>query len=1725
MPKKRRNGHSPGRGPPHAADIEGSGAMRRAAPQNSGPDPGSIEPGYPRSSAQNREEIVLSMQEMFSHLDPAVIHLLLSEADFNVENAMDSLLELSNAAETTTQPSGFEMAAALLDRQPRTNQMETSKKISDGFTAPDKVNPQRNQSPETTHLTEEFDYLLDQELGAITALQGPSGTQPAVLDLHPLDVENDSKSGSLSSDSSTTLPGQAHRGASPVNELSFGGAACPKENNVSVDFSHLTEDSYSRPSAFKAYCRPGTFPNRTVPTAHPESLHTPAMFWNIKAPVFQPRVGSPGPRFTPVMRPPHPWNGHPFSTAQWLASRPVSQAPLKPSATVPKSWTLPPVSRLILEGPVLVLLRGAPGSGKTTLASAMLEHNPGGVVLSTDEYFTRNGTYHYNPDQLGEAHSWNHVRAKEAFEKGYSPIIIDNTNMQCWEMKPYVSLALKHKYRVLFREPETWWKTKPRELEKRTKHGVTKEKIRRMLEHQDRYVSVQNIMASQPKPTAVFGVDVDVSPQQPLPGGLNRPDLVGDSRFGGHLSSSLPDVSSVGQNFVRTDAAEGEVDLHSSKESMSSQENIEKQTQPTESPESELLDGENLDWELDHCIPPSDSTGLDITEDSPCNPDVLEEKTLEVPAPFAESIGQRVRRDRERGRFAQEVDANQFLNFKLGCDSVTKGTPEDGTELDGTVKQELLNFVGDWPSESLEQRGQRSQRSAPPTLIKHLDEETPSHVDPSCSTYERTVECFEESSLNKTEFLNDLDLLQGKDVKKIRKAGESSLSSLARDEQELSLRTEVRNAGQVLPDNVLECEILSESSTDPKSKDDSLPQPQNPSREIEKDENECKRAPEMVEADSEELSTSKGRIDVQTEDLEVMENYNLSLTPDDKTMSSSRCEADQNAESSKEKRKGSGRKTGKSCRLALTFTNQSSFSACLQEGSPAASPQLPDLMPPPQLEPPLLTTCHSASVQTDPLDFSLLWRINQKSCELDCSAPGLLILHGNPLSFVPKTNEDKTSGHQVPYRVCHEKGSQVEECDLGELPLKQQSLEMLRQHFKHVPIETLEDLYEKCHQDIDWTTNLLLDSGVELYRDDGIEQEDEDKDAEDNPVSLDAQEFKDKEGACASEITGHVPATMPREESRVDGMMMTEQASKDGADALVSLVPGTAATCCATSSTDGADPEDSARLDQSEGNQASDQDQKAQLDPTLDLPEERDTDAVGSESTPRSSSIEHLDQPYVEPGAPQDPCVSQISVQDLAFSEISVETSYQDCGERLEGWIKEEEQEQVRQEREEEDRVTKEEVEAITRSLLAQLEDLESKKEEERSVQGKSGPLDIQMLELKLPTELALQLTELFGPVGISPGEFSPEDCSVQMDLNLAKLLHQKWKETIQERHRQAALSYHLLQESSVHWGETQQVTAGQRDSAAQFLIGADGYSSLSNQSNIQESFPYMDHWNVSRPPVSLRNIMFEEQVMQESLEKSRLSGPDLEKKDGAAILKEKHLFTLFPTINRHFLRDIFRDNNYSLEQTEQFLHTLLDDGPVKNVVAADVSSERTETHRAHSKERKWKQKNEEAEIAQFQDTEDPEYEDFRTEAMLQRRRQQESFDKAAEAYRQGRKDVASFYAQQGHLHGQKMKEANHRAAVQIFERVNATLLPQNVLDLHGLHVDEALLHLQQVLTKKTSEWQQGLCRPQLSIITGRGNHSQGGVARVRPAVQDYLKSQHYRYSEPKLGLILVTLH
>lgn len=1648
--------------------------------------------------SQRRDEIVQSMQEMFSHLDPEVIYMVLSEADFKVDNAMDSLLELSDAAEGIVPPppsvSGFEQAAALLGTS--TTQTDLLSGTAESFAFSNQPASQPELSPGETHLTEEFDALIDQELQTLTSQQTQASSHPLMPSIPLFSLPPPSQSiprSSLPLTSQTQLPApqtspeqadqasysdpglsEARGGSSPVSELSFSGVHIPEAKTISLDFSHLTLEASStepRPSAFQVYRRPDQLCNHTAAMQHQEALSTPAMFWNTQAAEFHPRVV--GPSFiTPVIPNPTPWSSNPLPAAKWLAHGPIRQAPLKPSATVPKSWTLPTRNRLKLEGQVLVLLRGAPGSGKTTLSNAMLAQNPGGVVLSTDEYFTRNGSYQFEPNLLGEAHEWNHQRAKDAFEKGQSPIIIDNTNMQCWEMKPYVAMALKHGYKVLFREPDTWWKTKPRELEKRTRHQVTKEKIRRILERYDRFVSVQSIMNSQrpePVPSVVDLTQTETQQtQQYLPPGLSHPDLVGDSglsKLNTHLSSSLPDVSSVRQTCSAISAGEeeGEKVSYSSKESVVLHENI---LEGSRTPQSDLIDTEGLDLELD-LLDTEKNLSSGKTEELVVS---AHEKILELPVAFSESIAQRVRRDRVNYRNA--LGTSEPENFDPSVDSPgqDKGCEGESVTEDKVVRPELLDFVGDWPLESQGPRQGRRQNLRDKIKNTVLESSVVEHKDNTSCDEEKHSDTDKQ---NAVEFQKLVDLLQGgrNSPGFYQDPTQSKLNTLhspsfGRKQGDLNLETMICPE---LPDCVLG-RMFSEC-TDPRK--DYLNSP-----------SALKQRADPIEQSGLVSAEKRTQEQVEQEDNVVSEEK-CRISPNVSETLCSKVAID--SESSLERRRGLSRRVGKSCKLALTFTNQSPSSPCSQ--SPVIS-HLPSDLPPIGETPSLpMVSCHSASAQTNPQDFALLWRIDQLKCSelpLDSSSSSMFVLEGNSSRFTPKTNEEESACQQrVPYRVVHEKGSQVEENDFRESHSKQQNLEILSRHFRRVSMDILEDLYEKCHQDMEWTTNLLLDSGEQLYKDD-----------EDDKVSL---------GSLVPEKESYEPSIEPSEtmigsESDQARAVCSDDPSNSSAS---SISPKSQETNLSdvSQADDDWSPGPSSQSEAEGSDEASMTKEKCEPKPSLGSLKQPTEDIKVQSEVPASNEQQPDNTGLQGPGQ-QEILVTQSEQVVQSLEGTLMEWSEDVGGEKLK-----------------EDEETKAEVNALTLSLLYQVDEMERKDEEKRKElenekkrtgQGRREPssMDIQTLELKLPTELALQLTELFGPVGVSPGAFSSDDCAVQIDLNLAKLLHQKWKETIQEKHRQAALSYQLMHEIPGQWGESQGSKTWLRD-----------------QLGLREEIPFMDHWTASPPTVSLRDIMIEEQVMQDCMEKSRSSRRDLDKKDGAAKLKENQLFSTFPTIDQHFLRDIFRDHNYSLEQTEQFLHTLLDDGPVKNVVASEPALQHSGAHRPSSKERRWKPRDGEMEAAHFQDSEDPEYEDFRTEATLQRRQQIECFNKAAEAHRQGRKDVASFYAQQGHMHGEKMREANHRAAMQIFQRVNTSLLPQNILDLHGLHVDEALYHLSQVLTEKNLECRQGLCRPQLSIITGKGNHSQGGVARIRPAVLDYLKNQHYSYTEPKTGLVLVTLH
>ena len=86
--------------------------------------------------------------------------------------------------------------------------------------------------------------------------------------------------------------------------------------------------------------------------------------------------------------------------------------------------------------PTLTLVRGLPGSGKTTIARAM-----GIPHFEADMWMVdSNGRYSFDPANLKYAHSQCLASACDALSRGYN-CVVSNTFTQRWEMQPYYNLG------------------------------------------------------------------------------------------------------------------------------------------------------------------------------------------------------------------------------------------------------------------------------------------------------------------------------------------------------------------------------------------------------------------------------------------------------------------------------------------------------------------------------------------------------------------------------------------------------------------------------------------------------------------------------------------------------------------------------------------------------------------------------------------------------------------------------------------------------------------------------------------------------------------------------------------------------------------------------------------------------------------------------------------------------------------------------------------------------------------------------------------------------------------------------------------------------------------------------------------------------------------------------------------------------------------------------------
>ena len=120
----------------------------------------------------------------------------------------------------------------------------------------------------------------------------------------------------------------------------------------------------------------------------------------------------------------------------------------------------------------LIILRGLPGSGKTTLAHTITKKNNGGSIISTDDFFMTNEGYIYDPKKLHEAVHSAISNAELAMVNQESLIIIDNVNSRLWEAKLYIQNAIKYGYEITIVEPDTEWKNDVHILYQKNQHNI-----------------------------------------------------------------------------------------------------------------------------------------------------------------------------------------------------------------------------------------------------------------------------------------------------------------------------------------------------------------------------------------------------------------------------------------------------------------------------------------------------------------------------------------------------------------------------------------------------------------------------------------------------------------------------------------------------------------------------------------------------------------------------------------------------------------------------------------------------------------------------------------------------------------------------------------------------------------------------------------------------------------------------------------------------------------------------------------------------------------------------------------------------------------------------------------------------------------------------------------------------------------------------------------------------
>lgn len=92
----------------------------------------------------------------------------------------------------------------------------------------------------------------------------------------------------------------------------------------------------------------------------------------------------------------------------------------------------------------LVLLRGLPGSGKSTFAKRLVQAADFVHIEADQHFYGSDGTYAFDPTRVADAHAVGQQQADAALRSGRRAVIA-NTHVRMWELAASIGLAMLHR--------------------------------------------------------------------------------------------------------------------------------------------------------------------------------------------------------------------------------------------------------------------------------------------------------------------------------------------------------------------------------------------------------------------------------------------------------------------------------------------------------------------------------------------------------------------------------------------------------------------------------------------------------------------------------------------------------------------------------------------------------------------------------------------------------------------------------------------------------------------------------------------------------------------------------------------------------------------------------------------------------------------------------------------------------------------------------------------------------------------------------------------------------------------------------------------------------------------------------------------------------------------------------------------------------------------------------